>query len=625
MMRRAMELFTRLRQHPLLVPLIWGVVLLACVPLMQRVPNGADHYFMIDVGETQIVLNNWGTLHMTGYPHYTMLGNLMTDAMTALGVRPLLAAAWVSFAWGLVALALIYWLMVHITQRPLLSAAVTVAYALTRTVWIHLVIAEIYTFGLAILVGLLLLALWRGQVPGWGGSPYARIYWLALLGGLGVAHHRAIAMVAPALLFAVWGELTADRRKLPAVVMRSLGLGLLGFVPYLYLMVRARQGADWVYGEPGTLSGLWWQFTGQEVAYFIGPPETLADFISNLQIVNTVLLTDLTLPGVVLGLVGLAWGARHAIHRTPARTLLISAGVAYAFHATFYTDILSALILPITLSLVFGWLFVWVALLENARNRAQSTAARAAVALMFVGFVYALVSRNAPFIQELVTDTRGLETIAMARDVPEGATLMMPWGPLYFAVGYAQDIDGELEHFALVDHTADYAPAFADGTLMVPEYIRHDSVYNLDWWRAQLGADIVPHTAAPQFVGFAPGMERSPEAPTDVTTTARLTCTADTITLHTTWTAPQTPLRDLTVFAHLLDADGALLAQDDHAPAYGWHPTSAWHPGEIVQEQHFLPRPDAAHTVRYGLYYQADDASFVNEYEEEVAVQCDEN
>jgi len=68
--------------HPSLIPnhvLGFGLVLLILLPIylltLQTQINGAEHYFMIDVGETQAVLNVWGTLHATGYPLYVMVSS----------------------------------------------------------------------------------------------------------------------------------------------------------------------------------------------------------------------------------------------------------------------------------------------------------------------------------------------------------------------------------------------------------------------------------------------------------------------------------------------------------------------------------------------------------------------
>jgi hypothetical protein len=83
-----------------------------------------------------------------------------------------------------------------------------------------------------------------------------------------VAHHRAAITLIPALLYAVWPDFLAQRRRLPRMLLISLGLGLMGLLPYLYLPLRA--GADWVYGTPGTWAGFWEQFLAAEYTRFIG-------------------------------------------------------------------------------------------------------------------------------------------------------------------------------------------------------------------------------------------------------------------------------------------------------------------------------------------------------------------
>jgi 4-amino-4-deoxy-L-arabinose transferase-like glycosyltransferase len=143
---------------------ILGLVLVVLAAVygatLQTIPNGSDHYFMIDVGETQLVLNTWGTLHPTGYPHYVITGNLLTTLLKALGSDPTAAAALVSLLWGLLALSALYALALRLTGRPLAAGLTVLLYGLTRTVWIHHTIAEIYTFGLLLTALLYLIALW---------------------------------------------------------------------------------------------------------------------------------------------------------------------------------------------------------------------------------------------------------------------------------------------------------------------------------------------------------------------------------------------------------------------------------------------------------------------------------
>ena len=575
--------------------------LLATLPLLQRIPNGSDHYYMIDVGEVQVVLNNWGTLHATGYPLYTILGNLLTNALTALGIPSIVAPAWVSWAWGLVATWGLWRLWARLSGQAWLAVLAVLALLLTRTVWIHMVIAEIYSFGWLLLIALLGVALSPQS------TPTRRVYILAILGGLAVGHHRALLMVAPALLFAVRSDLTSQKRPIFEVLVKAFGLGLLGLLPYLYLVIRARMGADWVYGEPATWMGLWDQFIGTEASRFIGLPATWEQFTHNLNLVHAVILTDVHPVGLALGLSGCLVGIVRVSFRHASWTFGMSAAVAYGFHVVVYSDVLSALILPILLMLGWGWLMLLVMVWERLPrwNRA----------LALIGWAWLitwLIVTHAPFIQQQINDPRGLETIAQLRPLPSGSTVMLPWGVRYFAVGFARDISGELAHLVLVDHQADYRQAFEHGTLYTPEYTRH--LYPLDWWQNQLGT-VTVEVAMPALVRLYPAPVLKPNAvdtfppPTDVQ------CDDDHVNLWIMWQAGRTPLLDRSVFVHLLDANGTVLAQDDRfAPIYGWRPFSTFTPFEQVRDLYQLPRLASAKTIRFGLYYQDTQGQFVNEH-----------
>lgn len=571
---------------------------------VQTIPNGSDHYFMIDVGETQIVLNLWGTLHATGYPLYVMTGAALTGALRAVGVDAAAAPALVSLLWGLLTLAALYVLAYRLTGRALLSALAVGLLGLTRTVWIHQLIAEIYTFGLLLTAILLLIALWPGPVRG-------RVYWLAFIGGIALAHHRAFITIIPALLYAAWPDLTAEPRRAPRMVLISLLLGLAGLLQYAYLPLRAWADAPWVYGEPGTFGGLWDQFIGTEAAQFIGPPASLAD---NLALVTGVLLTDLTAPGLLAGVIGLALAIRQPASRRPALTMAGMAAGAYGFHVVFYSDILSALILLITPALAFGWL--WLA--DWALRRARS--AQPAVVAVALACAAALIALHHDFIRDLTTDPTGLETIALADAAPPGATLMFDWGTRYFAAGFARDVAGGLPDVRLVDHKADFAAL--DGPLLTPHYTFYRRP--VDWWAGQMGGPVYLRAAAPYLVeiGRAPVLDAPPA--TLSARAADLLCAPDALTLRVDWAAPVQIDGDWSVFVHLVDADGALLAQADQAhPVYGWRPTSTWEPGEIVRDYYPLSRLEAGRAVRYGLYQGLPDGTFAHIYSDERAITCE--
>src|SRR5712691_11870384 len=122
--------------------------------------NGVQDPYMQDVGEIQVALNVWGTLHHTGYPLYTMLGNLATLALRSVGVDAATAPVLYSMAWGLIALTAFYALVYYLTNRPEIAAATTLLLGLARSIWIHNVIANVRSMGFAFEVILLAIALW---------------------------------------------------------------------------------------------------------------------------------------------------------------------------------------------------------------------------------------------------------------------------------------------------------------------------------------------------------------------------------------------------------------------------------------------------------------------------------
>ncbi|MGC8837733.1 MAG: hypothetical protein ACP5UM_04875 [Anaerolineae bacterium] len=61
--------------------------------------------------------------------------------------------------------------------------------------------------------------------------------------------------------------------------------------------------------------------------------------------------------------------------------------------------------------------------------------------------------------------------------------------------------------------------------------------------------------------------------------------------LDLSWQAWGQVQGDYTLFVHLVDEDGRILAQEDAPPVGGARPTAGWRPGEIVEESRTLPLP----------------------------------
>jgi len=72
-----------------------------------------------------------------------------------------------------------------------------------------------------------------------------------------------------------------------------------------------------------------------------------------------------------------------------------------------------------------------------------------------------------------------------------------------------------------------------------------------------------------------------------------------TVEVALTWRTRQRTDRPYTVLVHLVDAEGAMVAQDDAMPAANTHPTTCWSPGETIRDGHTLTLPE---TVAPGAY-----------------------
>ncbi|MBV8086936.1 MAG: hypothetical protein JO247_19180 [Chloroflexi bacterium] len=60
-----------------------------------------------------------------------------------------------------------------------------------------------------------------------------------------------------------------------------------------------------------------------------------------------------------------------------------------------------------------------------------------------------------------------------------------------------------------------------------------------------------------------------------------------------------------TVFVHLLDASGKVVAQKDSQPVDGKRPTIQWQAGQVIDDQYVLDEPREAQQLELGLYLQA--------------------
>ena len=93
---------------------------------------------------------------------------------------------------------------------------------------------------------------------------------------------------------------------------------------------------------------------------------------------------------------------------------------------------------------------------------------------------------------------------------------------------------------------------------------------------------------------------------------AALSQTSESITVTLAWQATGPTERPYTVFNHLLDADGNLVAQADNWPVNGQWPPTCWQADESIVDQHQIELPttlkSGTYTLRTGLYDAIDNS-----------------
>ena len=231
----------------------WGAVLLGAALVIlfgvlyagtlapTVLPYGAPD--TLDSPMLQAEVSVLGIGHPTGYPTYMMLTHLFTYLPIG---DPAYGINLASAVYGVAAVLVIYLAGLRLCRRAVAAAAGALAFGLSDAFWGQAVISEVYTLE-ALLVALVILALlvWR--------DTRADRYLLlsAFLVGLSLTHHLTSVLLVPAAPAFVF---LTDRSVFSKVglMLKSLGLFLLGLLPFLYLPIRAMMQAPLNEADPST-------------------------------------------------------------------------------------------------------------------------------------------------------------------------------------------------------------------------------------------------------------------------------------------------------------------------------------------------------------------------------------
>jgi hypothetical protein len=612
--RQARAIIDRDRFWYVLIALVLTALYLST---LQWTINGSEHAYGTDVGEIQNALPRWGTIHYPGYPLYSLIGSSFVTVLRVVGVEPAAGASLFSVVWGVVTALLLFALAQELGVRPLPAALGTLVAALSTSLWIDASLAEVYTMGTALFVATLYTALRLGRH-----GQRRDLLWLVLVFSQGLAHQRTKLFLLPAVLLLIWPQ----RKEIWHHWPEALGLTALAPLTYLYLPIRAWQGAAWLFGDVGTMPGLLSIVLDTKVDRVIDLPAGWAGWLERGNMLAGLLHDDLWLPILALGLIGLwLWPWRRKAWREPlALTLawLPSVALSLAIWEGYISAALLAAKLPVVLMAGLG-----LALLVDRPGR-RGVLAIGALAIAAT----VMIPVNRPHVLAITRDQGAQRWIDQAAQVAppldeSPTTFMALWGHAYWALAYAQAYNGQLPGLTIVDHNADLAAIAARGERLLTF---SDTLYQrpLEWWDALLdGAHL--SSPAPGIVEISPIAQRDDGTEEELLTlengvsvlSATLWPTEDDeLVLSVIWRADQSLDEDYAVAVHLLAQEqpqgpGDILAQADREnPVDGWYPTSHWTPGELVHDTYLLsiPPEHAPQAVRIGMYRVTDDGQFEN-------------
>lgn len=306
---------------------IGAVVGLAVFVLYLRTLAPSVAFLFDDTLEFQYVVPRLGIPHPTGYPLYSLLGKLfsllvpLNDPAFQLNLFSAVSAA--------VAVSMVYFALRRLTSFRFAAIIGALVFALGRTFWAQAVIAEIYALQMLLVAIIFYLAItWadsrrmtssslpltdgrRGEESG----SSRKLYLLAFGMGLGMAHHRLILLLFPAIaiyVLMVYPRLLRDWR----VLLRALVVFCVPLSLYLYLPIRGAIGsANGLYEN--TWEGFWTWVTGRDYAVFLTQDpfrvqHDAAFYVSLFQ-------TEFGATALALAAVGLVW-----LLRRPREWLLLT-------------------------------------------------------------------------------------------------------------------------------------------------------------------------------------------------------------------------------------------------------------------------------------------------------------
>jgi hypothetical protein len=188
-----------------------------------------------------------GTAHRPGYPLYVLLSHLFSYIPIG---NVAYRADLLSAVAGSAAVAHVFLIARALGFHRAAAWFGAVGLGAGSAFWNYAVLAEVYTLAAFLLIAVLYWMVRWGQ----SGRP-AHLYAASAFFALALGNHLSIGMAGPAI--ALFLAVSPARRTLTPRRVATAGLIVAsGFLQYLYVLIRTRQGAAWVEANAGSVPQL---------------------------------------------------------------------------------------------------------------------------------------------------------------------------------------------------------------------------------------------------------------------------------------------------------------------------------------------------------------------------------
>lgn len=549
--------------------------------------------------EFQVVIPLLGVPHPPGYPLYTLVGYAWTHMFPLRD--PAFRLNVLSAGFAGITLGVLGYTLSRLPLHSRWSWPLTLVLALAPTFWAEATIAEVYALHWALMAAFL----WAGQALVEGRRPGRAADVLALIIGLGLAHHRMIVLLLPTAAYWMWlrRDALGPRRRWARRLVWMLGpLLLYAYIP----LIGARVGSlDGTY-ENGW-AGFWrWVMARDYRVFLTGNPfnvhRTAGDYVHLfVQEGGWVLL--------ILALLGI-YGAWRSGPFGRGVLLALFFHLAFAVHYR-VTDI-EVFFLPVVLLALFpaawgldrvGRVGAWMRWTWGYR--------------VWAGVLLALVLLH-PLKQTVHewevrdrSDDWAVYDVGrdmMRQPMPRGSAIVGLLGETtlvrYFrdVLGYRPDVrtipaDREDQRLAAVEQ----ALARGEAVFITRPLSGVASRYALDalgplvrvTYKGQDGHPDPPYrhvcSCLPTIHLAGYGWERLPYH-------------APHIRVVLYWDVLDRPQEEYKVSARLVRADGSVIRAVDDVPVHNTYPTTFWSPGERVVDVYDVPEPERGKDILVILY-----------------------